>query len=66
MEGTTYEIERPTGPERGIRVRCPEHGEFEEFQPGRRRVAFFCSGCGFEIEVALHDTHEWRDLGERC
>lgn len=63
---TKYEIERFDGPERGIRVSCPEHGEHEEFPPGRRRVVFYCSGCGYELEVAVHDTHDWRDWGERC
>ena len=63
---TTYEIERPDGPERGIRVRCPDHDEETEFQPERRRGTFYCSRCGFEVEVALHDTLDWRDMGERC
>lgn len=63
---TTYEIKRPDGPERGIRVACPDHGEAKEFQPGYRRVAFYCPECGIEIEVQLHDTHDWRDWGERC
>lgn len=63
---TMYEIKQPDGLERGIRVRCPEHGEEEEFQPGYQRVAFYCSGCGIEIEVGLYDTHDWRDWGERC
>jgi uncharacterized protein (DUF983 family) len=63
---TTYTVERPDEGERGIRVVCPEHGEAEEFEPGRRQVAFYCSACGFELEVTLHDTHEWRDFGERC
>jgi hypothetical protein len=35
----SYVIERPDGPERGVRVRCPDHDESQEFQPGRRRVA---------------------------
>lgn len=61
-----YEIERPAGPERGIRVACPEHGESREFESGRGRVAFFCEGCGLELEVAVHDPFDWRDLGERC
>lgn len=63
---TTYEIEPPEGRERGIRVACPEHGEAAEFDPGRGRVAFYCEGCNVEVEVALHDPFEWRDLGERC
>lgn len=63
---TTYEIERPDDLERGVRVSCPEHGESTEFQPGYQRVAFYCSGCGLEIEVGLHDETDWRDLGERC
>lgn len=63
---TTYEIERPDGPERGIRVRCPEHGEETEFHPGQRGGAFYCSGCGIEVEARLHDAHDWRDWGERC
>lgn len=63
---TTYEIERPDGPERGIRVRCPEHGEEEALQLGHQRVAFYCAGCGFEVEDHLHDTQDWRDWGEMC
>lgn len=62
---STYEIERPDGPERGVRVACPEHGEAEEFHPAERRVAFYCPGCGVELEVELH-RDDWRDLGERC
>lgn len=61
-----YEVERPDGPERGVRVTCTTHDEHEEFDPGHRRVAFYCPGCGFELEVALHDTLDWRDMGERC
>jgi len=63
---SAYEIERPDGPERGIRVRCPDHGEETEFEPGRRRGTFYCSICGLELEVALHDPYDWRDPGERC
>lgn len=62
----TYEVERPDGPERGLRVACPEHGEEEHFPAGRSRVAFYCEGCGFEVEVAVHDTLDWRPLTERC
>lgn len=60
-----YEVERPEGRERGIRVACPEHGESEEFQPGYARVAFFCSGCGVELTVEL-DEEDWRAWDERC
>ena len=63
---TTYTIERPDDSERGIRVACSDHGESEEFDSGLRRVAFYCSGCGFELELTLHDTHEWREFSERC
>ena len=66
MGGLSYEIERPDGPERGIRVVCVEHGEDAEFRPEQRRGAFYCPDCGIEIEVALHDLLDWRDLGERC
>lgn len=62
----TYEIERPRGEERGIRVRCTDHDESAEFQPGYRRVSFYCSGCGVELTVELDDADEWRDLGEKC
>lgn len=54
------------GDERGIRVKCEEHGEVEEFQPGYRTVTFHCDGCGYELELTLHDTHDWRDLSEMC
>lgn len=61
-----YEVTVPEGPERGIRVECTDHGESEEFQPGIRKAAFYCGKCGYEVEVGLHDTHDWRDLGEIC
>lgn len=61
-----YEVEVPEGPERGIRVACPQHGETEEFQPGYRTVAFHCPGCGFELEVSLHDLTDPRAWDERC
>ena len=61
-----YRIEVPQEPERGIRVGCEEHDDWEEFQPGYRTVAFYCDGCGFEVEISLRDTHEWRDWGEMC
>ncbi|PSP79395.1 hypothetical protein BRC81_05275 [Halobacteriales archaeon QS_1_68_20] len=63
---TTYEVERRDEKERGIRVACPEHGHEEEFPPGRRRVAFYCPDCGFELEVSLHDDLDWRPWGELC
>ncbi|MFT4889221.1 MAG: hypothetical protein ACI9YT_000130 [Halobacteriales archaeon] len=63
---TAFTVEVPEGEERGIRVRCEDHGESEEFQPGYRTVAFYCEGCGYEVEITLHDTHDWRDLGEMC
>lgn len=62
----TYDVEIPEGPERGIRVTCEEHGESEEFQPGRRKVAFHCEQCGYELELSLHDLLDWRDLQEMC
>jgi uncharacterized protein (DUF983 family) len=61
-----YSITVPEGGERGIRVTCDVHGESTEFQPGYRRVAFHCEQCGHELEVALHDLLEWRDMGEMC
>lgn len=61
-----YEIEAPDGPERGVRVRCTDHDTQTEFDPAERRVAFHCPACAMEIEVALHDLLEWRDLGEWC
>ncbi|SEW13022.1 hypothetical protein [Natrinema salifodinae] len=63
---TSYTVDVPDGGERGIRIECAEHGDAEEFQPGYRTVAFHCDGCGYEVELTLHDLHEWRDLGERC
>jgi len=63
---SNYTVEVPDGEERGIRIECDDHGESAEFQPGYRKVAFHCEGCGLEIEVDLHDLSEWRDLGEMC
>lgn len=62
----TYEIDRADDPERGIRVRCTDHDVTEEFEPGYRSGSFYCSECGFEVEVSLHDMLDWRDWGERC
>lgn len=61
-----YTVTVTDGTERGIRVQCTDHDEASEFQPGRRTVAFYCSGCGYELEVTLHDLADWRDLGEMC
>ena len=63
---TPYEIERPTERERGIRLRCPEHDEEVELQPGHSGGVLYCPGCGIEIEISLHDDLDWRDWGERC
>jgi uncharacterized protein (DUF983 family) len=63
---STYTVDVPNGTERGIRIECDDHGEYEEFQPGYRRVTFHCEGCGREIELELTDLSEWRDLGELC
>lgn len=63
---TTYTVEVPEGEELGVRIECAEHGEAEEFHPAERSVAFYCEGCGYEVEVTLHDCLDWRDLGERC
>lgn len=63
---TEYTVTVPEGQERGIRVECDDHGVAEEFQPGYRKVAFACPDCGYEVEIGLHDLHEWRDLGEMC
>lgn len=63
---STYTVETPEGQERGIRVTCKKHGETEEFHPGQRTVAFYCEMCGYEVEITLHDLHDWRDLGEMC
>jgi uncharacterized protein (DUF983 family) len=62
----TFEVERPDGPERGVRIACPEHGERREFPPGRSRVTFYCPDCEFEVEVALHDALDGRPWSERC
>jgi uncharacterized protein (DUF983 family) len=61
-----YTVTVPEGEEHGIRVRCEDHGEVEEFQPGYRTVAFYCAACGYEVELTLHDLRDWRDLGEMC
>ncbi|PSQ56168.1 MAG: hypothetical protein BRD23_09730 [Halobacteriales archaeon SW_9_67_25] len=63
---TGYTVETPEREERGIRVACEAHGVAEEFRPGRRRVAFYCDRCGYELEVTLHDTYDWRDMQEQC
>lgn len=61
-----YRVEIPEGEERGIRVECEVHGETEEFPLGFRTVAFYCEGCGYEVEISVRDPHDWRDLGEFC
>ena len=61
-----FTVEVPDEQERGIRVGCEAHDNWEEFRPGYRRVAFFCEGCGFELEVTLRDLHDWRDMQEMC
>ncbi|WP_049927511.1 hypothetical protein [Halopiger goleimassiliensis] len=61
-----YRIEDLEGEERGLRVGCEAHDEWEEFEPGRRSVAFYCPDCSLEVEVRLHDDLDWRDWGERC
>ncbi|MFB6185063.1 MAG: hypothetical protein ABEI96_10950 [Haloarculaceae archaeon] len=61
-----YEVTVPEGPERGIRVRCVDHDEQREFQPGYRRVSFYCEGCGLEVEFDVRDADDWRDLAEMC
>lgn len=61
-----YTVEVPDGRERGIRVTCEDHGESEAFQPGYRKGTFYCELCGYELEIGLHDPHDWRDVGEMC
>jgi len=63
---TEYAVTVFDDDERGIRVKCEGHGEAQEFQPGYRTVTFHCDGCGYELELTLHDTNDWRDLGEMC
>ena len=65
MDDASYVVERLPGEEQGIRVTCTAHDESEEFQPGQNRVVFYCSGCGLEIEAAIH-AEDWRDMGELC
>jgi predicted RNA-binding Zn-ribbon protein involved in translation (DUF1610 family) len=65
MEDASYVVERPPGEERGIQVTCTAHDESEEFEPGQNSVAFYCPGCGLEIEAAIR-ADDWRDLGEIC
>lgn len=62
----TYRVEAPDGLEEGIRITCEEHGHSERFQPGYRKVAFHCDGCGIEVGIDLQNTEDWRDLGEMC
>lgn len=63
---TRYAVETPDGPERGVRVGCLVHDEWEEFDPGYRSVSFYCGGCGVEVTVDLRDGDDWRDWGEMC
>jgi hypothetical protein len=63
---TTYEVELPDGPERGLRIVCPDHDAATELQPGERGGTLYCPDCGYELEVRLHDTFDWRDWGEHC
>lgn len=64
----TYEIEVPDDHdrERGVVVHCPAHDERAEFEPGRAGGAFCCPECGYELELNVHDTLDWRDWGEWC
>lgn len=66
MAMATFTVEMPDDRERGIRVRCEDHDECQEFQPGFRKVAFHCPGCGYEVEINVSDTLEWRDMQEMC
>ena len=61
-----YTVTLPEQAERGIRVTCTDHDHTEEFSPAQRTVAFHCPDCGYEIELTVHDLHEWRDLHEMC
>ncbi|PGF16555.1 hypothetical protein CP556_10780 [Natrinema sp. CBA1119] len=63
---SNYTAEIPDEEERGIRIECDDHGEWEEFRPGYRTVDSHCDGCGLEIQLDLRDLHDWRDLGELC
>ena len=63
---SSYTVEVPDGEELGVRVTCDDHGTTEEFHPARRTVAFFCDRCGYELEVDVRATDDWRDLGEMC
>lgn len=66
MTMATFTVEVPDEEERGVRVGCEDHDEWEEFPPGLRSGTFHCSGCSFEVEVGIHDLLDWRDWGERC
>ncbi|WP_135363027.1 hypothetical protein [Halosimplex halophilum] len=61
----SYSVELPEGEEQGIRIECDEHGEWTELPADRRSGAFYCEGCGRELEVGLN-TEDWRDLAEMC
>jgi hypothetical protein len=61
-----FQIEMPDGPERGVRVGCPEHDEWTEFPVGIRSGSVACDRCGMELNVNLRNLHDWRDWGERC
>lgn len=63
---TEYLVEVPDRANEGIRIGCEEHDDWKEFQPGYRRVAFYCEDCGYEIDVSLRDPDDWRDWGEMC
>lgn len=66
MALASFTVEVPDEPERGLRVGCENHDEWQEFQPGFRKVAFHCPGCSYEIEISVTDMLEWRDMQEMC
>lgn len=61
-----YTVTAPDSDERGIRVGGDEHAEVKEFQPEYPTVAFCCDRCGYEVEIRLHDLHDWQAMREMC
>lgn len=62
----SYRVVVPADGAGGIHIECEAHGTQEEFQPGYRKVAVYCSECGLEVGLHLEDTEDWRELGEMC
>lgn len=62
----SYRVETAAATGEGVTVSCETHGTTETFDPGYRRVTFYCGKCGYEVGIDLRDTDDWRELTERC